>query len=310
MTSLARLARLAQEVQLQPLTASAQNASQVVCLRKAPADGASTAPLVLFHPIGGSIVPYRDLLSGLRFDRAVFAIQSHADEPRNSMRHPSIEALAADYLAQLASLGLREGFALGGYSLGGAVAFEAARQLADQGKAAPALLIIDTPARIRPAAHTSDQPVSTSQLLMFGQILAGRSTVPLDLSAEELEQLPTAARIDCVLDRLRKSSVIPNHVDDAIYHSIYEMAQHNERLQRAYAPQHYRGPLSLIRTVDEAPELRTEAGESYDDPAFGWQQHCTAPVRIKRVPGNHFQLLYPPFIRTLAAAVQRCLDEI
>ena len=268
MMSLARLARLAQEAQLQPTAGAAQEASQVVCLRKAPAGEPGAAPLVLMHPIGGSIVPYRDLTNGLRAGRAVYAIQSQADEARNSMRSPTLEALAADYLAQLAALGLEDGFALGGYSLGGALAFEAARQLVEKGGRPAALLIVDTPARIRPAVHAIDQPVTTSQLLTFGQILAGRSTEKLDLSVEELDSLPAAARIGRVLERLREMRVIPAHADDAIYHRVYEMAQHNERLQRAYAPKPYRGPLSLIRTAVEAPELRAEAGDVYDEPGI------------------------------------------
>jgi thioesterase domain-containing protein len=308
MMSLARLARLAQETQLTQGAAIAPRAPQVVRIRQAPATGAAP-PLVLVHPIGGSIIPYRDLSSGLKPDRAIYGIQTQADEERNTLRHSSIGDVAEDYIEQLAQLELGPRVVLGGYSLGGAVAFDMARRMLERGLAVDTVLIIDTPARIRRPELASDQPVTTSQLLMFGQILAGRLGRELRIDAAELETLPTAERIQRLLGRLHELKIIGDASDNGIYHGVYQMARHNERLQRNFEPRHFAGHLSLVRTLEEVPELRAEANEVYDDPSFGWQSHCAQAVDIRHVPGSHFQLLYPPYIRGLAVALQQILTE-
>lgn len=307
MMSLARLARLAQEAQYLQSSTTAQGAPQVVCLR--PASQPSRPPLVLIHPIGGSIVPYRDLTGELRPDRAIYAIQTQVGEARSTIRHATLDSVSEDYIGQLCHLGLGPRIVLGGYSLGGAVAFDMARRMLERGLNVDTLLIIDTPAKIRRLGPSNDQPVTTAQLLMFGQMLAGRMKKRLQIEAADLESLPAADRVQRLLERLRELKVIGNTPDNDVYHEIYEMVRHNEHLQRNFEPQQFAGNLSLIRTIEEAPEFRAEVDGVYDDPSFGWQQYCVQHIDVKRVPGSHFQLLYPPFIQKLAIAVQQILDE-
>src|SRR5450432_3323272 len=114
MMSLARLARLAQEAELAGHAASQGNAPQVVKIRSIVGAKAK-APLVLVHPIGGSILPYRDLATHLAPDRDIYGIQSHVDDARSSKDHGDIESLAADYLRQLACAGLPHRVIVGGY---------------------------------------------------------------------------------------------------------------------------------------------------------------------------------------------------
>ena len=308
MMSLARLTRLAQEAQAAQRSSVLVNAPQVVTIREAPETG-SAAPLVLIHPIGGSIMPYRDLSAGLKPDRAIFGIEARGDDERNTLHHSHIGSLAEDYLDQLSHLRLGSRIVLGGYSLGGAVAFEMAGRLQKRGVTVDTVLIIDTPARIRRLKQSGDEPVTTRELLIFGQILAGRLNKKLQIEAAELDQLSTGERVQHLLDKLRELKVIGGASGDAVFHSIYEMARHNEQLQRNFEPQPYNGNLSLVRTLEEAPEIRAEAGDVCDERAFGWQPYCTREISVKHVPGSHFQLLYPPYLQQLAKTVQEVLDE-
>ncbi len=254
-------------------------------------------------------MPYRDLSTGLKPDRAIFGIQSSGDDERNTLRHSEIGSLAEDYLHQLSYLPLGSRVVLGGYSLGGAVAFEMARRFRERGVTVDTVLIIDTPARIRRLKQSGDEPVTTKQLLMFSQILAGRLNRKLQLEEAELDQLSTGERVQHLLDKLRELKVISGASGDAVFHSIYEMARHNEQLQRNFEPQRYDGDLSLVRTLEEAPEIRAEANDVYDQRAFGWQDYCTKEVSVKYVPGSHFQILYPPYLQQLAKTVGEVLDE-
>jgi thioesterase domain-containing protein len=305
MMSLARLARLEQESQV--ARTDAAMAPQVV--RIAAGTEAHNPPLILIHPIGGSIIPYRDLSVGLRPDRAIYGIQSQADEERNTLRHATIASLAEDYVEQILSLGLGDRYVIGGYSLGGSVAFEMARLMRTRGVSIDTLLIIDTPAQIRPAEQANHDCVTADQLLMFGQFLAGRNGQQLRVQLADLQAMPLAEGIQTLLDRLRELKIIRGHAGDDLYRAIYGMARHNELLQRAFSPTPYFGHVSLVRTAQLAPEFRIEAPNVYDRPDFGWGQYCRGGMSIKRVAGSHFQLLYPPFISGLAVAIQKFLDE-
>ncbi len=305
MMSLARLARLEQESQVARTNSAA--APQVVQIAAAPEGG--KAPLILIHPIGGSIIPYRDLSLGLGRGRAIYGIQSQADEERNTLRHATIATLAEDYVEQILSLGLGDRYVIGGYSLGGLVAFEMARLMRARHLSIDTLLIIDTPAQIRPADQVNHDCVTADQLVMFGQFLAGRNGQQLRVHLADLQAMPVAEGIQTLLDRLRELKIIRGQAGDDLYRAIYGMARHNELLQRAFSPSPYFGHVSLVRTSQPAPEFRAEAADVYDLPDFGWRQYCRGPMSIKRVAGSHFQLLYPPFISGLAVAVQKLLDE-
>lgn len=303
MLSLARLARMAQENELKaPLPTTAP---QLVCLRSG---SGSKAPLVLIHPVGGSVIPYRDLVSHISGGRPIYAIQSQSGVPRSSCGHHDIHSLAADYMTQVASIGLSNGVILGGYSLGGAVAFEMARQAADAGLKIERLLIIDTPAKIRALSADTETPITINQLLTFSQMLAAARRQPLKLVASDIEAVPEERRIHHVIAKLRELQVIGDGVADEVYHDIYRLVRHNERLQRDYRPGCYNGEISLVRTLDEAPLLREEVGAIYDRTDFGWGDHCTGKIRLVRVPGSHLQLLYQPFILGLAKAINLLIE--
>lgn len=307
MTSLARLARMAQEASV--LEKPAARAPQVVCLRPAQ-KGSNATPLVFVHPIGGSIIAYKELTRYLTPGRAVYGIQSQPDEARNSLAHPSIELLAADYVRQIEALELGAQLILSGYSLGGAVAFEMARQFAARATLVESVIIIDTPARIRPPAAQQDEAVTAGQLLMFGQVLAGARGADMTLKPGDFAGLSASSCVERLIDHLRDKEVLGRAGAD-VYHSVYEMVRHNETLQRGHVPgAGYRGAVSLIRTEQDTPELRVEAGALYDDPTFGWQSVCEKEVQLRSVPGSHFQLIYPPYNAGLGKALQHCLDAV
>ncbi|MEO9133243.1 MAG: thioesterase domain-containing protein, partial [Sphingomonas sp.] len=205
--SLARLARMAQESELE---APLPSAPQLVCLRRGWPD---KAPLVLIHPVGGSVIPYRDLVPHIGGERPVYAIQSQSGAVRSSCDHDDVASLAADYIAQVASIDPSGGVILGGYSLGGAVAFEMARQAAANGLKIVRLVIIDTPATIRPVSADTETPITINQLLMFGQMLAAVRQRPFGVFASDLEALPDERRIHRVIAELRALEVIGEGIE-------------------------------------------------------------------------------------------------
>jgi thioesterase domain-containing protein len=305
MMSLASLARLAREADL---TKAVSQAPQVIRLREAETTPAASA-LVLVHPVGGSVLPYRDLVPYLAPNRSVYAIQSRPNDERTSLDHASLEALAADYIRQIRYCEPAGSLVLGGYCLGGAVAFEMARQLRGSDNPVDEVIIIDTAARVRPAEQSDGDPVSTSQLLGFANMLAAMSRTQLSLDPQELEAVPAGERVQRVVGRLRDLRIMPASCDDELFRAVYRLIHHNELLQRGYTPGTYDGSVCVIRTTTKEQLFYEETKDVYDDPAFGWERFCTRPVDVRRVAGGHFQLLYQPFIRGLGLSIESVLTK-
>jgi len=98
------------------------------------ASGTGT-PLFLVHPVGGEVLCYVSLAR--RLDRPVQGLQA-PEEPR------CLEVLAAHHLRHVRAIQPGGPYLLGGWSLGGAVAFEMARQLEREGEAVERVVLIDS----------------------------------------------------------------------------------------------------------------------------------------------------------------------
>ncbi len=69
---------------------------------------------------------------------------AHQGEDGRPMRYTRVEALAAHFIAEMRMVRPKGPYLLGGYSFGGTVAFEMARQLTAQGEQVPLLMLFDT----------------------------------------------------------------------------------------------------------------------------------------------------------------------
>src|SRR5262249_49500577 len=92
----------------------------------------SRAPLFLMHAHGGNVLEYRPLVSRLDVDQPVYAFQGRGLDGQ-IIRNPSLEEMAAAYIAELKRFQPKGPYFLGGFCLGGLLALEAAQQLASEG---------------------------------------------------------------------------------------------------------------------------------------------------------------------------------
>ncbi|MDY7096473.1 MAG: AMP-binding protein, partial [Acidobacteriota bacterium] len=104
--------------------------------------GAETvAPLFLVHPVGGTVFCYRRLAELL--ERPVVGIQARGLDGREAPL-ASIDAMAELYLEQAREAHPGGPWTLGGWSLGGVVAFEMARRLRVAGEEVAPVVLIDS----------------------------------------------------------------------------------------------------------------------------------------------------------------------
>ncbi|MFZ1026924.1 MAG: amino acid adenylation domain-containing protein [Limnoraphis robusta] len=107
--------------------------------------GQETHPKVFwFHPSGGGILCYQDLGKLLSAQFQFYGVQAQSDHQYKPMN--SIPEMAEVYLQEIRAIQPSAPYRLGGWSMGGVIAYEAAQQLIKQGVEVEHLVLIDSPA--------------------------------------------------------------------------------------------------------------------------------------------------------------------
>jgi amino acid adenylation domain-containing protein len=117
----------------------------------------SKPPFFMVHGVGGNVVGFYELARHMKPDYPFYGLQSQGLDGKR-LPNASIENMAADYLAEIQAVQATGPYYLGGFSLGGLVAYEMARQLRARGEEVGLLVLFDTYA-------TNPKPVGLGDLL-------------------------------------------------------------------------------------------------------------------------------------------------
>ncbi len=101
-------------------------------------------PLFAVHGGDGGILFYGNLAERLGIERPFYAFEAPALTATSPIPNESVEATAANYLSELKKVQSSGPYHLCGYSFGGVVAYEMARQLAEEGQQVEFLGLVDT----------------------------------------------------------------------------------------------------------------------------------------------------------------------
>lgn len=238
-------------------------------------------PFFCVHGLFGNVLCFTELARWIGEDQPFFALQSQAlDETQPPLDR--VEALAEHYLSELRKVQTRGPYFLGGYSFGGMVAFEMARQLVAAGELVALLALIDASS---PDAHRAVVPFYYTVY-----VRSGRRAFALDrlVSDGRLKRNPNPWK-------LRELS------DDALLR-YRRVEQATTAATRAYRPGPYGGRVDLIRASAQDSRLAYE-------PHVGWGRCAEGGLRIHDVPGDHVTLLSQPWVMPLAERLRACLDE-
>lgn len=111
-------------------------------------EGQHSKALFLFHPAGGTTAQYSALVDDLPADIPVFGLE-RVEGP--------LEERAAEYVPAIKEVQPEGPYTLGGWSLGGALAYEVAKQLIAAGDEVSAILLIDTVQPSEPDPGTREE---------------------------------------------------------------------------------------------------------------------------------------------------------
>ncbi|AEI67145.1 non-ribosomal peptide synthetase [Corallococcus macrosporus] len=248
--------------------------------------GGAQPPVFCVHPVSGNVLPYLELARRLGPDQPFYAFQSPGLEGEQAPLE-TVEAMAATYLEALRGVQASGPYRLAGWSLGGVVAFEMARQLEARGERVAQLTLIDAYAfDQRPAEPVSGAWIAARFVEFTAQLLG----LPSPTLPQDAQPLDEAALLERLLDLGRRTGALPQGVGAAQVHALYRVYERNLRALWRYAPGRYGGHVTLIRASETQVPTGTDGG---------WAALADGGVTVRELPGDHHAILRPPAVDQL-----------
>lgn len=250
-------------------------------------------PLFCVHGVGGHILPFLLLAQYLGEEIPVFGLQSKGIQDRSEADN-TIEGMAAAYIKEIRSVQPTGPYFIAGFSFGGFVAYEMARQLLAEGQAIGLVAILDTHAGAAPRFLTSLtrlQKVSykTKSLLEKMRFQAQ------NLKQKSLKEIVAHLRRREAVSDVREA-IMGDVEDEQVPDYMMAIIRANAQALHTYQPSRFPGKITLFRSIDHGKGVY-----------YGWGELATGGVDVIDVPGNHRGILQEPNVRYLAEKLRACL---
>jgi glutamate-1-semialdehyde aminotransferase/thioesterase domain-containing protein/acyl carrier protein len=249
----------------------------------------SNPPLFLVHGAGGNVLLYRSLGEHLAPEVPLYGLQSKGLDGRSQPLR-SIEEMASCYLSEVRKVQARGPYYLGGYCLGGTVAYEMAQTLHNEGEEVGLVAMLDTynfslALKVSFASFLFQK--AKFHLANVARLRPGnmfdylREKIRLGLGGE-LANLKTS----------RPGSSEADGVSRATSGAEAKVQAINDYAAEHYNPTPYAGRLTLFK-----PRFNYKF---YPDPQMGWGHLAMDGLDIVEVAVNPHSMLLEPYVKVLA----------
>jgi len=266
------------------------------------------------HGHEGGVLFWRDMVERLPKDQPFYGLQAQGVD---GLRPPltTISEMAAIYIKEMRKVQPQGPYYLGGYSMGGEIAFEMAQQLHEAGETIRLLVLFDTRNPQRPVrqmtrgkdgaliAETEDTfAVSQSQVLkrkIFGHYLRW-SGLSLEQKLGYLFN-QTRSRFQRFIIALfvKLIRVSGRRLPDSLLLQ-YLRESHSEALKN-YAPSVYTGKVTLFRAAETQ---RTDP----DDSPLGWKPLAAGGLEVHHLEASH-EMMRIEYAGEVARILHDCLSR-
>jgi thioesterase domain-containing protein/acyl carrier protein len=275
--------------------AAAASGSSLVRLQ---ASGSKT-PFFCVHPVGGGVLSYLELSRGLGAERPFYGLQAQGfDDGRQPL--DAVEAMVARYVGEIRAVQPEGPYLLGGWSMGGVIAFEMTRQLQERGQSVALLALLDS--RV-PTPEEKSAPSERARMLAeFAQDL-GMPFERLGIPWAEFAALDSGEQLTFVLERAKESRLVPAYVDLALAEGLFKVYEANVRALYGYDARAQECRVQLFKAAERA-------GGQDEDAAYGWGDLATQGVEVHRVAGNHYTMMRGPHVAALAEELRARMGRV
>lgn len=247
-------------------------------------------PLILIHAIGGTIFDYAKLATDLAETFSVHGLQAPAlsrPDLGSTASAASIADLAVQYTELIRADQPNGPYSLGGWSMGGVLAYEVTRLLEAAGERVALLALLDPPYAVPLTTELTDAPLTAH--------FVADAAASLGHHAEDRPDPGTtspAAQLDWLARAIGDAGL------SAQLSRRLEVFSTHFRLLAGYRP----GPSSTIG----APTVLIGATRSLNAPAnSSWLRHFSGPVHQVVLDSDHYEFLRPPLSADVAKAIRQ-----
>jgi amino acid adenylation domain-containing protein len=255
-------------------------------------------PLFMIHGAGLNILNFKNVISHFDEDQPVYGIQGIGPNGYDNW-FESIEEMAARYIESIIKINPNGPYALAGFSFGGVVAFEMARQLKELGKKVSIVALLDS--YLDSSYYCA--PFWQKKLIR----IHNRNRRRLDFLKEMLTswkafKMRTNAKKEYILKTyFGKKDIMTEQEALALEEFTVANSMVNKIVDRYHLkPQNFE--VDLFRAKDNT-EYRL------DPMHLGWKKAALKGVTIHNISGNHLDIVAPPNDKVLARMLQDILDE-
>jgi thioesterase domain-containing protein len=256
-------------------------------------------PLFLVHGAGGNVLLYQALAKQLEPDYPLYGLQSQGLDGRSTPL-TTIEEMAEYYLREIREVQARGPYLLGGYCLGGTVAYEMAQRLVARGEKVVMVAMLDTynfslalkvgfySFLLQKLRFHMSNFVSLRPGTMWRYLKEKRRIVSDGGWAHIRTEAPGSTLQDGVA-----------RAESGAEASVQEI---NDHAADIYDPKPYSGVLTLFK-----PHINYKF---YPDPKLGWGDLALGGLDIVEMPFNPHAMLVEPYVELLARELKTRLGRL
>ncbi|MBN9683565.1 MULTISPECIES: non-ribosomal peptide synthetase [unclassified Corallococcus] len=242
-------------------------------------------PFFCVHAVGGSVIPYAELARALGPEQPFYGLQARGLDGE-APPCESIAEMAALYVRAVREVQPHGPYLLGGWSLGGSVAWDMAHQLRREGETVALLALLDASASLH-FGNPDDREAKARLSAHFLEDLLRASGQPLPPN----EGL-SSSRWREVLEEASR----PLFAAEQSLHLLRHAFEVHLNAGWVYVPPPASGPFTSF----EAEASRWD---------HGWAAYAPGGLDAHTVPGDHYSFLKPPHLHVLAARLRDALAK-
>lgn len=249
-------------------------------------------PVFCVHPAGGTVFCYLELARYLDPQQPLYGLQAQGVDGELPP-HKEVGEMAACYIQAMRARQPQGPYQICGWSSGGIIAYELARQLQEQGQKVGLLALFDA------AVPDPDHPFTEEDFLpMLLLLFPGESREEI----ERLQRQSPDEQVAYFRQRAEMAQLVMATANPTQAKHVFEVFQANVTAMVAYKPKPFGGKITLFRASETATPM-------HEDRRLGWGRWARE-IEVIDVPGDHVTMFRPPTIEILARRFQECLDRL
>ncbi len=255
-------------------------------------------PLYIVHGANHQVLIFDALAQFMDKDQPVYGLQSRGlngtDKP-----HDSIDQMAADYIKEILASNPKGPYALAGFSYGGIVAYEMARQLRAQGKEVTILAQFDT--YVFPQYYYKHPIAKKAISIMY--VIGKVGYLILNMFSSKKNFIRRSELLKLLFKgyylRLKHGRAKQYEMQ---FNVPIKLLDHHNKATSEYTI----SPQDIVIDLFRADE---EVNFVHDHDLLGWKKMAGKGIRKHMVKGNHVDMFEKPHVKEFAEKLQQVLDN-